>query len=374
MSYFYNDTTDATRIQDRAGNKAVAIDGYRSVVNVTRGGPGVARTTFANTGPYALGDTVEIDVVFSESVTVTGRPKLALEVGASVLEALWKTGQSAGATQRFEYTVVEGDLDTDGLRVMVNGLATPPSSTIETSDDATDVLLGHTAANGGSGRRVDGVHATIASAEVVAKTLTMTWDEALDEDTVPATTAFTVDAGTSGNRAVTNVEVSGSEVTLTLARGIAADTENVTVDYEPPATNALRDTAGTDATEAMDQAVIAVQGVNNPATGRVTFFGTGTVGQTVNATVSGLVDEDGLEAVTYTYQWVRVEEGTESDIADATGAGYTMTAADAGKRLKLKASFTDFLNNAEMLTSAPWPAAEPVAWTQTPRARCPPSL
>ena len=49
-------------------------------------------------------------MTFSEAVTVNGRPTLALEVGAATRKAGWKTGQGAGAVQRFEYTVAADDL------------------------------------------------------------------------------------------------------------------------------------------------------------------------------------------------------------------------------------------------------------------------
>ena len=79
------------------------------VRNVTAEGPGVLSVAFAGAGKtYGIGDTVEIDVTFSEAVTVTGRPTLALEVGAATRKAGWKIGQGAGAVQRFEYTVAGG--------------------------------------------------------------------------------------------------------------------------------------------------------------------------------------------------------------------------------------------------------------------------
>ena len=91
---------------------------------------------------------------------------------------------------------------------------------------------------------------------------------------------------------------------------------------------------------------------NNLATGAPTISGTTTVGQTLTAATSGIADTDGLTSPTYTYQWVRVDGATESDISGATSSTYTLVAADEGKTIKVKVSFTDDASYAETLTSA----------------------
>ena len=45
---------------------------------------------------------------------------------------------------------------------------------------------------------------------------------------------------------------------------------------------------------------------NNLATGALTITGTATVGQTLTAVTTAIVDADGLTSVSYTYQWIRV--------------------------------------------------------------------
>ena len=97
---------------------------------------------------------------------------------------------------------------------------------------------------------------------------------------------------------------------------------------------------------------------NSPATGTVSVAGTAAVGQTLTATVSGVEDLDGLTSPTYSHQWVRVDaDGTSNpvDIPGATSSSYTLTAADRGKKVKVRVSFNDDLGNAETLTSAAHP-------------------
>ena len=100
-------------------------------------------------------------------------------------------------------------------------------------------------------------------------------------------------------------------------------------------------------------------GENSPATGAPTISGTSQVGETLTADTSGIADGDGLDNVSFTYQWV----ADDADIAGATGSSYTLVAADAGKAIKVRVSFTDDEGNEETLTSA---ATSAVAAEPTP--------
>ena len=75
------------------------------------------------------------------------------------------------------------------------------------------------------------------------------------------------------------------------------------------------------------------------------------VGETLAASTSGISDADGLTGVSYTYQWVRNDGNSDSDIQGATGSTYTLGTADEGKTIKVRATFTDDANNEETLTS-----------------------
>ena len=84
------------------------------------------------------------------------------------------------------------------------------------------------------------------SASVDGAALTVTFDGALDEGSVPAASAFTVKATRSGTERTVAladadpVSVSGSAVTLTLAEAVQR-IDTVTVAYAAPDTNPLRD-------------------------------------------------------------------------------------------------------------------------------------
>ena len=91
--------------------------------------------------------------------------------------------------------------------------------------------------------------------------------------------------------------------------------------------------------------------VNTPATGAPTISGTAQVGETLTAETSGIADADGLTNVSYSYQWIRNDGTSDTDITDATDSTYTLEAADEGKTLKVKVSFTDDAGNEGTLTS-----------------------
>ena len=66
---------------------------------------------------------------------------------------------------------------------------------------------------------------------------------------------------------------------------------------------------------------------------------------------SGISDADGLENVSYSYQWV----ADGADIAGATSSSYTLAASQQGKTVQVRVTFTDDAGNEESLTSAATP-------------------
>ena len=109
-------------------------------------------------------------------------------------------------------------------------------------------------------------------------------------------------------------------------------------------------TAGTDV-------AVSLVVTDAPATGQPTISGGGQVGKTLTAATDDIEDPDGLPTTpTFTYQWVRVDGLTDTDIPGATSETYTLTASDLGKQIKVKVSVTDSRGHAEgPLTSDAYP-------------------
>ena len=70
---------------------------------------------------------------------------------------------------------------------------------------------------------------------------------------------------------------------------------------------------------------------------------------------------DGRFTFDFSYQWIRVDGGTEVNVG-SDSPRYQLVDADFGKKFKVRVSFTDQANNAEAVTSVPFgPIARPVS-------------
>ena len=104
---------------------------------------------------------------------------------------------------------------------------------------------------------------------------------------------------------------------------------------------------------------------NSPATGLPAISGKAQVDETLTAETSDIADADGLDNVAFSYQWIRSDGPTDTDIRNATGSTYTLGVEDEGKTVKVKVSFTDDADNEETLTSAATDAVapSPLVWS-----------
>ena len=151
-----------------------------------------------------------------------------------------------------------------------------------------------------------------------------------------------------------DAEIAGAtSLTYTLTDSEESKAIKVEVSFTDDAGN------GEALTSAATDAVAAAPTPNTPAIGVPTISGTAQVGETLTANTSGISDEDGLDDVSFTYQWT----GDGEDIAGATGATYTLADDDEGKVITVRVSFTDDAGNVETLTSA---ATDAVASAPTP--------
>ncbi|WP_419864234.1 cadherin-like beta sandwich domain-containing protein [Candidatus Poriferisodalis sp.] len=90
---------------------------------------------------------------------------------------------------------------------------------------------------------------------------------------------------------------------------------------------------------------------NQTATGLPTITGTAQEGETLSADTSGISDANGLTNVQFSYQWIRSDGSSDTDIVGATGQTHTLTHDDVGKAIKVQVSFTDDHGFSETLTS-----------------------
>ena len=86
---------------------------------------------------------------------------------------------------------------------------------------------------------------------------------------------------------------------------------------------------------------------NSAATGAPGIEGSAVVGQTLTATTTGIVDDDGISTAVFNHQWLAGDEA----IKGATASTYTVASGDAGKVIKVRVTFTDDAGNEESVTS-----------------------
>ena len=112
---------------------------------------------------------------------------------------------------------------------------------------------------------------------------------------------------------------------------------------------------------------VTVTVTNNLATGAPTITGTAQVSQTLTASTSDISDSDGLDNVSYEYQWL----ADDTDISGATNATYTLTDSEESKAITVQVSFTDDADNEETLTSGATDTVEAAPTPNSPATGAP---
>ena len=215
VSYVIPVDESAARLQDAAGNAAASFTN-RSVTNDTAP-VAPAETRAPDVSPH---DSTSLAVSWTVPASDGGSAITGYKVQWKEAADSWDTSEdvSEAAATGTSHTITGL---TGGTEYSVRVLAVNDGGESPPSED-------------GSGTPRETVPPELSAASVDGATLTLTFNEALDENSEPATTAFTVTV--SGNvRGVDSVEVTGSAVTLTLASAVTSQ-DTVTVSYTIPAT------------------------------------------------------------------------------------------------------------------------------------------
>ena len=228
-----------------------------------REGPSVSRFGFGLSGPedtHPAGFVVEVFVAFTESVRVTGLPRLTFELGGEERTATF-TGSSRSHVY-FSYTVAPGDIDTDGLSIPAGRIDLNGGTIKDEAGNAA--MLDFPAVGPKLSHKVDGNKPVLLGAAVDQALLTLTYGEALDvRYSLPHLEDFTVKVG-GVERSVTSLAVNGGVVELTLATAVGSGDTGITVSYAP-VSRPIRDLAGNRADALSDQPVTNTTGTSNTA-------------------------------------------------------------------------------------------------------------
>ena len=119
---------------------------------------GLAITTApSNARGYVAGETIGVRVTFSEAVTVSGSPRLALGIGEAIRYASWESETSTGPVVAFRYEVTVEDRDEDGITVGADALDLNGGAIRNAAGVAADVSVGPHALAQDAGHRVLGM-------------------------------------------------------------------------------------------------------------------------------------------------------------------------------------------------------------------------
>ena len=182
--------------------------------------PVVTMVSVPADGNYGIGANLDFTVTFTNPANVTGTPSIPITIGTSTVQATLNGAVTNSLTADFRYTVVEGDLDIDGIVVGVainlNG------GTILGNTDIPAILdlnsVGSTANVNVDGiKPIPTITSSVPDPTNAAFDITITFDEAV--------TGFTVDDidvgnGTAGDFTATSATVYTARITPTADGGV----------------------------------------------------------------------------------------------------------------------------------------------------------
>ena len=310
---------------------------------------------------YAAGDIIKLNVTFSERLEVLWQyPRLRLDIGDKARMAyrvrrnpLDIRAGEIGYVMAYSYTVQDGDKDDDGISIPANALHRLWGELQDTNGN--EVELGHEALASDASHKV--ATTFVESTDTTAKTglLTITGTLRVGEIVTADLSNLTDDDGLdyAADSAHYAWGREGGGLYFEAMRDpryviAAADKgKKLRVDlqfFDDNGNKEYRRSAWTDPVGLRAPS-------NNSATGAPTITGTPQVDQTLTANTSSIDDGDGLDSVSYSYQWIRSDNGADTDIAGETDSTYTLVLADLGKTIKVQVTFTDDADNDETLTS-----------------------
>ena len=292
-----------------------------------------------------------------DNVPASGEPVISgtAQVGESLTADTSGIGDGNGLDRvkfRFQWVSHDGSADTD----IANATDSTYTLVADDAGKTIKVRVAFTDRGGYSESLTGGETATVAArpnspatgapsvtgTAEVGKTLTADTSGIADDDGLSGAT-FSYQWIANDGSADTDIQ-DATDSTYTLVADDEGKTVKVLVSFT--------DDAGTVETLTSTATNSVAARPNSAATGAPTINGTVQVGETLTADTSGIGDADGLNNVSYSYQWVANDGTADTDITDAADSTYTLVAADEDKTVKVQVSFTDDAGNEETLTSA----------------------
>ena len=319
-----------------------------------------------NPGDYGWGDPADLTWIEGQEVTVSANLAPAPEsatVNGTTLTLTHAEDLDTGSTPAADsYTVnVNGSAGPTvssvsvGARTVTLTLATPVTATdivtVDYDAPTSSPLQDESGLDAPDSENFPVTNNTVASTDATLSALTV--DDGTTEHTIDLTAppyAQTVGSAVAEVTLTATPTHTGASVSAVTLGGVAIDdddfTDGITVPSLAEGDNVIVVTVtAEDGSTELLYTVTVTREANTPATGTPTISGVPQVDSTLTVDPSLIVDADGLPSTTfplgYSFQWVRVEGSTETDITGETDITYSPTSADEGSTIKVKVSFTD---------------------------------
>jgi len=243
-------------------NKNIVVDAIVPTISTV--------TSLTADSALSVGQSVSIQLNFSETVTVTGVPTLLLETGAIDRSATFVNG-SGSTTLNFTYTVQTGDISSD-LNYVATDSLNLNGGTIKDAlgNNATLTLPATSNASSLAGSKsivIDTTAPVFSSAAVTTNgtQIILTYNSALSAITASNSAFVVTVAGATAT--VSTIAISGSTVSLTMSARITTG-QLVSFTYTDPSSgndaNAVQDPAGNDVATLGSTAVTNSSSITRP--------------------------------------------------------------------------------------------------------------
>ena len=348
--------------------------GSTTAVLVDAVAPTISSVTSSTTnGTYKIGDTISVQVNFSEVVIVTGGPQLTLETGATDRTASYAGGGGTTALT-FTYTVQAGDVSADLDYVSTSALALNSGAIKDAAgNNATLTLATPGAANSLAANKalvVDGVRPTLASAITISDTALKIGDTATVTFTfAEAVTGFTTVDVTAPNGSLSTLTTGDGGITwtatLTPSASTTAASNVLTLDL-----TGIADTAGNAGAGTVDSGNYAVETVA-PTVSSIARVGTAVSNaSSVAFTVTFSEGVTGVDTSDFTLTATGSAAGTVASVSTTSTSVYVVTVnavtGDGTLRLDLKPSGTGIADLAGNAISGGYTGGQAYTFDHTP--------
>ena len=342
---------------------------------------------------FDVGEELFVHATFSKFVvgSIAGPPQINMQMGDATRPADWEDVLTFNYRSMFNYFVQEGDSDLDGLTIAANAVNLNGGFIKDLVGN--DAIIDHAEVT--SNWKVDGTTPYVTS-------IAITSDPGPDNtygvgDTIGTTVTFSepvyatksskieLDIGGTPRDALSSPDsyiaayrfgISSPDVVFsyTVQDG-DTDTDGITIGankltaHDSYIMDAVSDWPGGNHANLEHSALprnpshkVTTTGVpvtptptpqNSPATGQPEITGTTQATNTLTVSTSAISDADGLNNATFTYQWIRNDGTSDTEIYGATSSTYTLSETDAGKTIKVRVRFADDRGNNEAVTSSP---------------------